>query len=363
MNVTLRTVLATALAAAAPLTTSALSAQDVTVHSTSTVRFYGGFGKLMSMAARFGGKNLNEPIAGTTYISGHKMRSDNGDNAAIIDLDAGRWINIDNKAKTYTSMTFEEMSAMLHNMADSIKAGSREAAAKEKSSDAKGDVDLKYQVKVDRPGEHAKIAGADAERVFMTITTTANVTPEGEKTQEAGSMVFFVDEWVSKDAAQVAAMREFQKLYVQKLGQEFQGTVKSLDAAFSANPQMREGFEAAAKERAKVPGVSVRSTTYVAFVPAGMTFDRQLALNDGASAAPAPEPEQKKGGGLRGMMNRVKQMSEEAKKQENAPASPPKQATMSTVKTEVDRIETGRVDPSLFAPPAGYKEVQMQRMK
>ncbi len=361
MNVTLRTLLAATLAAA-PLATSALSAQDVTVHSTSTMRFYGGFGKLMSMAARFGGENLNEPIEGTTYISGHKLRSDNGTSAMIIDLDAGRWINIDNKAKTYTSMTFDEMSAMMHNMADSIKAGSKAAAAKEKNGDAKGDVDLKYQVKVDRPGEHAKIAGADAERVFMTITTTANVTPEGESTQEAGSMVFFLDEWVSKDAAQVAAMKDFQKLYLEKLGQEFKETAKSMDAVFATNPQMKEGFAAAAKERAKVPGVSVRSTTYVAFVPAGMTFDRNLALNE-AAAAPPPEPEQKKGGGLRGMMNKVKQMSEEAKKKENEPPTPPKQTTMATVKTEVDRIQTGRVDPSLFAPPAGYKEVKMKNMQ
>ncbi|MEP7382062.1 MAG: hypothetical protein ABI910_10270 [Gemmatimonadota bacterium] len=361
MKVTHRTLLAIAVAVS-PLATPSLRAQDVTVHSTSNVRFHGGFGKLMSMAARFGGKNLNDPIEGTTYISGHKLRSDNGDNAAIVDLDAGRIINIDNKAKSYTSMTFEEMSTMMHNMADSMKAASHTASSKNKSSDPKGDVDLKYQVKVDRPGEHAKIAGADAERVFMTITTTANVTPEGEKTQEAGSMVFFVDEWVSKNAAQVAAMKEFQRLYVQKLGQEFEGSVKSMDAAFSANPQLREGFAAAAKERAKVPGVSVRSTTYVAFVPAGMTFDRQLALSDEASAPP-PEPEQKKGGGLRGMMNKVKQMSDEAKKKENEPATPPKQGTMVTVKTEVDRIETGRVDPSLFAPPAGFKEVKMRGMQ
>lgn len=361
MNLTLRTLLAATIAAA-PLATSPICAQDVTVHSTSTMRFYGGFGKLISMAARFGGQNMNEPIEGTTYISGHKLRTDNGDNAAIIDLDGGRWINIDKKAKTYTSMTFDEMSAMMRGMADSIKAGSREAAAKGKNADAKGEMDLKYQVKVDRPGEHAKIAGADAERVFMTITTTANVTPDGQPTQEAGSMVFFVDEWVSKDAAQVAAMKDFQKMYMERLGQEFKETVKSMDGVFAANPQMKEGFAAAAKERAKVPGVSVRSTTYMTFVPAGMTFDRALALNE-VAAAPAPEPEKKKSGGLRGMMNRVKEMQEEAKKKENEPPTPPKQTTMSTVKTEVDRIETGKVDPSLFAPPAGYKEVKMRGMQ
>lgn len=347
-----------AFVVASVIVAPAIAAQDVTVHTASTVRFLGGFGRIMSIAARFGGQKLNEPVAGATYISGHKMRTETGNDASIVDLDAERITTIDNKAKTYTTMTFAEMAAMLHTMGDSLKAATNQAAADGKKSGEKGDVDMKWQVKVDRPGERTKIAGADAERVFMTITTTANVTPEGEKTQEAGSMVFLVDEWVSKDAAQAAAMKEFERVYVQKLGREFQSTAKSLDAAFSANPQMKEGFIAAAKERQKVGGVSLRSTTYVSFVPANMTFDRQLALNEQA-AAPAAEPEEKKGG-LRGMMKGLKKMADDASKNEGKPAGPPKQSTMMTVKTEVDRIETGRVDPAMFAPPAGYKEVQMK---
>ena len=347
-----------AVVVASVLAAPHVAAQDVTVHTTSTVRFLGGFGRLMSIAARFGGQKLNEPIAGATYISGHKLRTDNGTDASIVDLDAERITNLDNKAKTYTTMTFAEMTAMIRSMGDSLKAASNQAAADGKKAGEKGDVDMKWQVKVDRPGERAKIAGTDAERIFMTITTTANVTPEGEQTQEAGSMVMLVDEWVSKDAAQAGAMKEFERVYIEKLGQQFQATAKSLDAAFSTNPQMKEGFVAAAKERQKVGGVSMRSTTYVSFVPAGMSFDRQLALNEASSAPPA-EAEEKKGG-LRGMMKGLKKMADDANKNEEKPAGPPKQSTMMTVKTEVGRIETGRIDPSMFAPPAGYKEVKMR---
>lgn len=356
MRTTARSVVSAVLTASV-LAAPTIAAQDVTVHTTSTVRFLGGFGRVMSIAARFGGQNMNDPITGATYISGHKMRTDNGTDGTIIDLDAERFISIDGKAKTFSTMTFDELSAMLKGMGDSLKSASNQAAAQAKKSEEKGEVDLKWQVKVDRPGERAKIAGADAERVFVTIMTTANVTPEGEKTQEAGSMVFFVDEWVAKEAAQTAALKEFERLYFEKLGRQFESTAKSLDAAFSANPQMKEGFAAAAKERQKVGGVSMRSTTYVSFVPAGMEFDRKLAMNE--QAAPAAEPEQKKGG-LRGMMKGLKKMAEEAQQNEDKPAGPPKQSTMMMVKTEVDRIVTGRVDPSMFAPPAGFKEVKMK---
>ncbi len=337
---------------------TSVSGQDVTVSNSSTLRFFGGFGKIMSLAGRLGGKNLSEPIPGTTYIAGNKMRTDTGDDAMIIDLDAERFINIDHKEKSYTSMTFAEMSAMVRSMGDSMKAARAQADKKASSSGEKGEVDVKYQIKVDRPGERAKIAGADAERVFMTISMIANVTPEGEKTEEAGSMVFLVDEWVSRNAAQGAALNAFQKRYVEKLGRELESTGKSLEMAFSSNPQIKDGFAAAAKERAKVPGTPLRSTTYVTFVPAGMTFDRQLALGD-VAAAPAPEPE-KKGGGLRGMVRGIKKMADEAQKAESQPAGPPKQATMMTVTTEIERIETGRLDPALFTPPAGFKEVKMR---
>lgn len=341
------------------LTAASLGAQDVTVHSTSTVRFHGAFGKVMSLAARLGGKNLSEPTPSTMYVAGHKMRTDDGDNAAVVDLDAGRLISIDNKAKSYTTFTFEEMADMTRRMGDSLRVARERPAERTQPSDAKGEVEMKYQVSVDRPGERAKIAGYDAERIFMTITMTAEVTPEGEKKEEAGSMVFLVDEWVSKNAGHAAAMREFQRAYAQKLGQEFQNAAKSLDAAFSTNPQLKEGFEAAARERQKVEGISVRSTTFAVFLPAGMTFDRKLALSE-ESAAPVAQAEEKKGGGLRGMIGGLRKMADDANKKGDAPASAPKQATMMTVKTEVGRINTGRVDPSLFVPPAGYKEVKMR---
>ncbi len=348
---------AIAIPLALSLSPGALRAQDVTVHSTSDVRFHGALGKVIGFAARFGGGNSDADKTSTTYLSGHKMRTDNGRTSMIFDVDAERLTSIDNKDKTFTSMTFAEMAAAMQRMQDSMKVAAQREKERAKPSDEKGEVKLDFKVSVDRPGDKATIAGYPTERLFMTITTRADVTPEGEKTQEAGTMVFLMDEWISKDAAQVAAMKEFSKAYAAKMGKAFRDEARSLQAAFATNPQIKQGFEAAAAERAKLPGVALRSTTYVVFVPAGMEFDRQRALGD-VAAAPADNPEEKKGGGFRGMVRGIKKAAEEANKKGNAPAEPPKQGTMMTVSTEVQSVEKGRIDAATFAPPAGYREIK-----
>ena len=81
----------------------------------------------------------------TTYLSGHKMRTESGTTATIIDADAGRFTTIDNKAKTYSSFTFDEMAEAMQRAQESAKAEaakekSNPKAAKNNSKDPKGDV-------------------------------------------------------------------------------------------------------------------------------------------------------------------------------------------------------------------------------
>src|SRR5213079_2181340 len=97
-----------------------------------------------------------------------------------------------------------------------------QAKAQAKDPNApKGEVNVKYKVAVDRPGQHENISGYDAERVFLTVTLEGEATPEGEKTQQVGSMVFLLDQWIAKDAPQIAAMKEFQRAYAAKAGDAF----------------------------------------------------------------------------------------------------------------------------------------------
>lgn len=341
--------------------------QGVIVRSTSDMRLYGVLGTLANVGARLGGGGNMHDIPSTTSIAGHKMRVETRDAASIIDADAGRMTHVDMKEKTYTTMTFDEMAAAMQQAASSAKASSEKAkadAAKDPKA-AKGDVDVKYSVAVDRPGQREKIAGYDAERVFLTITIEAEAKPEGENAEQVGSMVFLLDQWRSKDAPQIAALEEFQRAYAKSVGQAFRPQAQSMDAVFKSDPRIKGGFEAAAKELAKVPGVALRSVTYVTVVPANMTFDRQLALGDGAamaSNAEAEKKEEKPKSRFGGFVGAIKTAAEQAGKTQSSSSDkkdqPPKQATLMTLTDEVKSIEKGSVPPDTFAPPADFKEVK-----
>ena len=268
-----------------------LMSQGVTVQSVTDVRFQGALGTMMNLASKFGGGGNMHDLPTTTYISGHKLRTESGNTASIIDADAGRLIGIDHKQKSYTSLTFDQMADAMRQAEQSQKEAAAKQAGTPKSTKAsdtpKGDVNFKYHVDVDRPGQHENIAGYNSERMFMTITIEGEATPEGQKTEQVGSLVFLLDQWIAKDAPQAKAMAEFQRAYAQKVGKAFAEQKQSLQAAFNSDPRIKVGFEAAAKEMAKVEGTPLRSVIYVTLVPAGMQFDRKLALNDVAAGEKA----------------------------------------------------------------------------
>ena len=122
------------------------------------------------------------------------------------------------------------------------------------------------------------------------------------------------------------ALREFQRAYAQKAGQEFREPLQGLQAAMSSDPRLKGGFEAAGAELAKLSGIALRSVTHVVLVPVGVEFDRKMALGDGAAAANAAKND--------------------------------KLATVMTVSNEVKSITRGEVAPEMFAPPVGYREIR-----
>ncbi len=345
---------------------SVLMAQGVVVQSSADVRLFGALGSIASMAARMGGADMHN-MPSTSYIAGHKMKIESTNTATILDADAGRVTSIDMKQRSYTSMTFTEMAAMMQQAKQSaqqeIKADKAKAATKDPNA-PQGDVNVKYKVSVDRPGEHDKVAGYDAERVFITITIEGEATPEGEKTERVGSIVLLMDQWMSKNAPQIAAMKDFQRAYAAKAGDAYRAQTEGLQTAFASDPRIKDGFTAAAKELAKVPGISLRSVTYVALVPPGMPFDRNLVLGDAsnqaAADAAAAKDDKPKQGGLRGMFGALKSAAEDASKKadKNGASSAPKQATMMSVTSQVTSITTGGVPAGTFDIPAGFRDIK-----
>jgi hypothetical protein len=349
-----------------------LFSQGLTIQSVNDIRFLGSLGTLVNMAARFGGGGNMHDIPTTTYLSGHKMRTESENTATIIDADAGRFITIDNAKKTYSSMTFDEMAEIMRQAQEGAKQEQakranepKSSSSSSKSTDKKTDLNVKYKVETDRPGDREKIAGYNAERMFLTITMEGEAKEEGKQAEQVGSMVLLIDNWISKDAPQSQAMAEFQRAYAQKAGEAFKEQAKGLQAAFNVNPQLKGGLEAASKEMAKLQGTPLRSRVYVTLVPPNTPFDRKLALGDasaGEAAAKAEDAKPKSGGGFGGLVGKLKAAAEEANKQDkndkNKSSEPPKQGTIMTMKNEVQTITTGPVSADLFGPPAGYREIK-----
>ena len=363
-----KSALLSAVFVAAAALPSASIAQGVTVQSVSDVRFQGALGGVMSAAARLGGASMHDSPS-TTYLSGHKMRTESELSGSIVDLDAERLTTLDHKQKTFSSATFAEMAAAMQQASQSAnQARAQEQAKRSKepaknSTASKDSMHVSYKVAVDRTGQHEKVAGYDAERVFITVSLEGQATPENGKTEQVGSMVFLMDEWISKSAPQIAAMSEFQRAYAQRVGAEFHSPTPGVQSAFSADPRMKDGFEAAAKELQKVQGVSLRNMTYVVLVPPDAPFDRQAVLNDAATAAKADnaKKDEKPKGGLGGFMSAVKAAAEESNKNQSdkdKKSASAKQSTLMVVVDEVKSIAQGAVAAEMFAPPAGYREVK-----
>ena len=364
------------LLVAAILLPTVLPAQGVIVQNVSDVHFYGALGTFVGLAARMGGANMHD-IQSTTSVTAHKLRTESEDAATIIDVDAGRFITIDHKRKTYTSMTFADMAARMQQAAQSMQQASQQASQQRQADQAKAakdaqpskdksNVTFHYTVAADRPGQHEKIAGYDAERIFLTITIDADTASDGQKPEQAGSLVFLLDQWRSTDAPQIAALEEFQRAYAQKVGETFRPPVDALKSAYSFDPRIKEGFSAAAKEMAKVPGVSLRSVTYVAAVPAGMAFDRKLVLADAGAAAAdtAKKDDAPKKGGFGGFMGALKSAAEQANKKPADNKSDKsdkqlKQGTLLSVNEEARSITRGAVPAGTFDPPTGYREIPL----
>jgi hypothetical protein len=219
------------------------------------------------------------------------------------------------------------------------------------ASGQQGDsVEVRLDLKVERPGEKQKIMGYDAERVFITFTSEFLVTPEGEEqAQQAGTLVIFMDSW----SASGVPAEEAQKRMAESVGPELRSQSTQMAgtfmSAFSSDPKARAAVAEAAAEAGKLAGFELKGTMHLVLVPPGLTFDRDRALSDAEG-----------GGGVGGAVKRglgglLRGAASVDRDEPNA--DDPKQGTIARVRTEVRDMKTGEVPASLFEPPADYREI------
>ncbi len=265
----------------------------------------------------------------------------------------------DHEAKTYTVLTTAQLQEYMQQAQAKQRSAMAQAQAEQKQKEAQKPAndsvktEVKVDLKVDRTGEKQKIAGYDAERVFMTVTTDVTVTPQqgenaGEK-QDAGRMVLLMDSWNAKNAPPEQAMKAMMEKMGPAVRQQSQKSAEAVLGMVTSDPNAKDAMEKALAEAEKAGGFEMKGTMYVVLVPAGMTFDRQLALGEAEKKGEAKKP------GLGGLLKNALANKEPEKKEEK---SEPRQVTMFRVLSEVREIRTTSLSASIFEPPAGYKELK-----
>ena len=338
------------------LNPSPARAQDVQYRTVTKLDMKGALGAAYRLASKFGGGGGNTETTETTSIKGSRMRTDDGEETStIIDLETGSFTHLDHKQKTYMTVTIAQMAQALDSLTHAYHAqaaAAQPAARGQQTAEPGGKAEFDFKLEIDDAHESRQIAGNDAKRTFMTITTDVKYTPEGEeKTEDAGSIVLFVDQWNSTDHPAWKALQDFHRRAPEMFGRE----MAKGGAAVAAQPGMSEALMKAGEEAGKLEGLDVLSTTYMVLLAPDAEFDRALAMNE--------KPAEKKGesladavkknalGGLFGKKKEEEKPKEEAEPQE-------KQATLMVVTTELKDVKTTSLPASLFEIPAGYREIR-----
>jgi len=343
---------AAALLLPALMHAGAVNAQDVQYETVTKLDMPGALGTMMRAAAKLGGGSTED--VQKTYVKGRKMRTDSDNSSTIVDLDGKRIISLDHEAKTYTTMTFEQMAAQMQQAAANLR-NERANVSTENSQAGQQQADLKFKFSTDAPGEHQKVSGYDAERFFLTMEMEGDYTPEGATEREKGTLVLFTDMWASKDVPIMQAMSAFREASAEEWANTGSAATKAIAMSFANNPNAEMAFEQSAKEAEKIQGMPLRSIVYFVGVAPDQKFDRELALGDKSKSDDKAES---KGGGLLGGLARLARQQEA--KPTDTDAEQPTQGTILSVTTETRNISTKPVDPGLFEIPAGYAEVTFE---
>ena len=276
---------------------------------------------------------FGKAIKTTTRVSGHLMRTDNDNEATIIDLDQEKIYTLDTKKKTYSVMTFEEMrQKMASAMAE---AKQKQAAGEEKPPEMRASAD----VKVTETGRTENISGFDCKQYLMAM----DVTLSSEKDQQSATMSTTMEMWLSKGVPGVDEVRAFNMEMAKKLGtadvarQMFsQGSGNEQSAELSANMSQMT------TEMKKLDGFPLRTVMYVG--------DPEAAKKEAMGEKPEG------GGGLGGMFKKMGPFGAKGGEEGAEPGGAPG-GVMMKMTTETESIETKPIDPKVFAVPDGYKQV------
>jgi hypothetical protein len=280
---------------------------------------------------------MGKPTKSTTRVSGDFMRTDNDDEATIIDLAGERMIHLDTKKKTYSVTTFAEMKQQMEQAMAQF--AGKDSKKEEKPAGEASDVSMKTEVRVTDTGRSETIQGASCKQYLLEMDLTA----QSEKEQQSGTMSTLTEMWMAQDVPGLAELNAFYRKMGEKAGSY--GVNQQWAAATVQGPAQSMGadIQKMSDEMKKMDGHAMRTVLYMGSVEAA----KKEALGE--------KPGEPQGGG--GLAEMLKKMQNPQAQGDSGESG----AVILKVTTETIQISTGAVDPSVFAVPGDYKQVTPKR--
>ena len=326
------------------------------VRTDQKVKFQlgGVLGKVVNM---FGGRAAREGVTSVVAVKGNRKATLSDATGQIVDLSEEKVYDLDMKKKTYKVTTFAEIRAQLEKarreaeqQAAQMKQQEQQQAG-EPATPAEKDPNAKeFEVDFDLKNTAATrtINGFETKQTVMTIT----VREKGKTLNESGGLVITNDLWLTPSAPSTDEIAEFDMKFAQKVygptALAAGASAQDMATAMAMYPQIKPALDKAAAEGTKIEGTAILTEMKIESVPPGTA--------NTTSAAPAPEPEQKKSGGFRGMIGGLKKMAEQGN-QNNSGNQKPQRAVVMTSSVEMLKLTTD-VDAASVALPAGFKETK-----
>jgi len=324
----MKRVLTSCAIAASIVALAASQAQaEVKTREKSQVKLEGMLGR---MAGMFGGKAMKDGVVSSTAVKGNRKATMNDIHGQIVDLAGEKVYDLDMQKKTYEVTTFEEIRRRMREAQEkAAKEAQKEQGKTEEQKPAgeEKEVDVDFDVK--ETGQKKSIAGYDTREVIMTIT----VREKGKTLEERGGLVVTSDMWLGPDIPALREVAEFQLKYAKAIAPEISEiSAEQMAAMMAMYPMMKQGMDRLAKEKTKLSGTALATTT---------TFDGVKSADQTTQ-----DKQSASGGGLSGMLAR-KMMKK------NNTDNP--RATIFTANTEMLEVST-TVSPADLEIPPGFKQ-------
>ena len=342
-------------------------------------------GGMMAGMMKFAGafsKQAREPMQLTISVKGDRMAMISPKTINIIDLSAETMTDVDLEKRTYTVITFADLSRAMQKLAEKM---------------GQSDANVNFKADVKQTGASRTINGLQAKQTVLTLTMEG----QDQKSGQTGAMNVVTDMWLAPDVPGYDEVRKFYTRMAEKLA--FAPGMGSMSGMMGRQAGMMKGMSELYKEASKMDGVPVLQVVRMGGTMEGVSeadlaraqADAERAQQNqappptagdvaGAAATSAAASRMGRlgglagglgGGGFGGFGRRKKEAQEQpAQTQSQTAAAAPAQhgsgssasaatGTLMELTTELTAFSSAPVDSAKLSVPAGFKQVEHELQK